>query len=77
MCNTIHLCVHLLVLASPLWCGYLGAGEGMGSCAASPFRAAAVYWAQGCPPHAPCCSEFGYCRPRVRAVQCCSAAVLQ
>ena len=75
MCNTIHLCVHLLVLASPLWCGYLGAGEGMGSCAAYPFRAAAVYWSHGCPPHAPCCSEFGYCRPRVRVVLCCSAAV--
>ena len=36
------------------------------SCAAYPFRAVHVYWSKGCPHHAPCCSEFGYCRPRVR-----------
>ena len=46
-------------------CYLLGAGEGMGSCAAYPFRAYEVYWSKGCPPHAPCCSEYGYCRPRV------------
>ena len=36
------------------------------SCAAYPFRSVHVYWSKGCPHHAPCCSEFGYCRPRVR-----------
>ena len=46
--------------------GLLGAGEGEGSCAAPPFRAYAVKWTYGCPAFAPCCSEFGYCRPLVR-----------
>ena len=34
--------------------GLLGAGRGAGSCAAPPYRveAAALAWAQGCPPHA-------------------------
>ena len=44
--------------------GLLGAGEGEGSCAAAPFRVPAVKWALGCPEHAPCCSEYGYCRGR-------------
>merc|ERR1712060_776409 len=44
--------------------GLLGAGTGAGSCAAAPFRSAVVDWAGGCPVHAPCCSEFGYCRGR-------------
>ena len=46
----------------------LGAGKGLGSCAAYPFRSYEVHWALGCPPFAPCCSEFGYCRPRVRTI---------
>ena len=46
--------------------GLLGAGEGEGSCAAAPFRAHHVQWTYGCPAFAPCCSEFGYCRPLVR-----------
>ena len=57
--------VLVLSLLSPGSCYLLGAGEGMGSCAAYPFRAVHVYWSKGCPHHAPCCSEFGYCRPRV------------
>ena len=28
-------------------------------------RAHTVKWKYGCPPSAPCCSEFGYCRPLV------------
>ena len=48
--------------------GLLGAGEGLGSCAAYPFRAYSVHWVGGCPPHAPCCSEFGFCRPRVSSI---------
>merc|ERR1712060_915529 len=44
--------------------GLLGAGTGAGSCAAAPFRSAVVDWAGGCSVHAPCCSEFGYCRGR-------------
>merc|ERR1719412_1414594 len=43
--------------------GLLGAGEGEGSCAAAPFRAHHVQWSYGCPAFAPCCSEFGFCRP--------------
>lgn len=46
--------------------GLLGAGEGEGSCAAPPFRAHYVKWTHGCPGFAPCCSEYGYCRPLVR-----------
>merc|ERR1712002_660483 len=44
--------------------GLLGAGTGDGSCRAAPFRAPAVQWSAGCPAHAACCSEYGYCRPR-------------
>jgi len=57
-----------IYLASLLLCGgicqggLLGAGTGDGSCSAAPFRAAAVQWVGGCPQHAPCCSEYGYCR---------------
>ena len=36
MCNIPSLL--LLALISCASCGYLGAGEGMGSCAAYPFR---------------------------------------
>merc|ERR1712240_598947 len=42
--------------------GLLGAGTGPGSCAAAPFRATSVDWSLGCPAHAPCCSEYGYCQ---------------
>ena len=44
--------------------GLLGAGTGLDSCAAPPFRATRVEWSLGCPAHRPCCSEFGYCRTR-------------
>ena len=44
-------------------CGLLGYGTGEGSCAAAPFRSQWVKWSYGCPAFAPCCSEFGYCRP--------------
>ena len=55
----------LSLLVSSGWGGRLGAGEGQGSCAARPFRARKVHWEGGCPDWAPCCSEYGYCRPRV------------
>merc|ERR1712154_678272 len=41
----------------------LGAGTGIGSCRAAPFRSANVNW-DVCPPNTPCCSEYGYCRTR-------------
>jgi len=44
--------------------GLLGAGTGLGSCAAPPFRASQVEFDLGCPRATPCCSEFGYCRNR-------------
>ena len=58
----------VLVLTSTLCslqvhAGYLGKGEGLGSCAAAPFRAHEVQWTYGCPAFAPCCSEYGFCRP--------------
>merc|ERR1711962_703271 len=54
----------LLSLTAICHAGLLGAGTGDGSCAAAPFRSAVVSWAGGCPAHASCCSEFGYCRGR-------------
>ena len=44
----------MLVLVPLCGAGLLGAGRGAGSCAAPPYRveAAALAWAQGCPPHA-------------------------
>ena len=44
----------VLVLVPLCEAGLLGAGRGAGSCAAPPYRveAAALAWAQGCPPHA-------------------------
>merc|ERR1712212_840990 len=44
--------------------GLLGAGTGDGSCRAAPHRAVVVQWAGGCPAHASCCSEYGYCRTK-------------
>lgn len=44
--------------------GLLGAGTGLGSCAAPPFRATQVQFKLGCPREKPCCSEYGYCRTR-------------
>ena len=43
----------------------LGAGTGLNSCAAPPFRAKKVHWVYGCPAFASCCSEFGFCRSQV------------
>ena len=56
---------YISILVSSASCGLLGYGKGEGSCAAAPFRSYEVKWAYGCPPFAPCCSEFGYCRPLV------------
>ena len=39
---------------------------GEGSCKAPPYRAETVAWPEGCPDHAPCCSEYGYCHARDR-----------
>merc|ERR1739848_567015 len=52
----------LLSVSASCHAGLLGAGTGEGSCAAAPFRAAAVKWPLGCPSFAPCCTEYGYCR---------------
>merc|ERR1712154_402164 len=41
----------------------LGAGTGIGSCRAAPFRSSNVNW-DVCPPSTACCSEYGYCRTR-------------
>lgn len=57
--------IPLLLLATPSLAGLLGAGQGEGSCAAPPFRAPYVKWSGGCPGFAPCCTEYGYCRPLV------------
>ena len=59
--------IPLMLLATPSMAGLLGAGQGEGSCAAPPFRAAYVKWSGGCPGFAPCCTEYGYCRPLVSA----------
>merc|ERR1719411_777459 len=39
----------------------LGAGEGPGSCPASPYRGKKLNWPNGCPLSTPCCNEYGYC----------------
>ena len=54
-----------LVTLDLVTAGLLGAGEGEGSCAAPPFRAYTVKWTHGCPGFAPCCTEYGFCRPLV------------
>ena len=45
----------------------MGAGTGAGSCPAAPFRAAPsdIEHRDGCPQYAECCTEYGYCHPRV------------
>ncbi|XP_023330580.1 cuticle protein 16.5 [Eurytemora carolleeae] len=52
----------LVAVTASCHAGLLGAGFGEGSCAAAPFRSAAVKWPLGCPAHASCCTEYGYCR---------------
>merc|ERR1719445_2757358 len=46
--------------------GCLGAGTGAGSCPAAPFRAPEeeIDHKSGCPQHAECCTEYGYCHPK-------------
>merc|ERR1712215_297756 len=62
-CTTMWSRVAIVVLSvASCHAGLLGAGTGEGSCAAAPFRAIAVKWVGGCPPTAPCCSEYGYCQ---------------
>ena len=41
----------------------IGAGTGVGSCRAFPYRAEEVDW-EVCPQEVPCCNEYGYCRSR-------------
>ena len=60
-----QLVVLLLPALLQVRAGLLGYGTGEGSCAAAPFRAKWVKWGYGCPAFAPCCSEYGYCRPLV------------
>ena len=61
----INYTLLLLIFVTVTKCGLLGSGTGQGSCAAAPFRAKEVQWVHGCPYFASCCSEFGYCRPKV------------
>ena len=42
----------------------LGAGTGVGSCRAFPYRVEEVDW-EVCPVETACCNEYGYCRTRV------------
>ena len=60
----------ILALSSTTEAGLLGAGTGDGSCAASPYRAAEaeLAWPEGCPEWAACCTEYGYCHPRVSSL---------
>ena len=60
----------ILALSATTEAGLLGAGTGDGSCAASPYRAAEaeLAWPQGCPEWAACCTEYGYCHPRVSSL---------
>ena len=50
--------------------GCLGAGTGAGSCPAAPFRAdpAEIDHKAGCPQWSECCTEYGYCHPKVTTV---------
>merc|ERR1719447_2617082 len=58
--TALVVCVSLSVAAGQL----LGAGSGQGSCSAPPYRSRVVEYWQGCPEAAPCCNEYGYCRPQ-------------
>ena len=55
----------VLLLSVDVDCGLLGAGEGHGSCPAFPFRGSDLDHVAGCPRYAECCTEYGYCHPRV------------
>ena len=55
----------VLSLALSVEAGLLGAGYGHGSCRAAPFRSDDLDHVGGCPRHAECCTEYGYCHPRV------------
>ena len=59
--------VSLLSLLPRVSGGCLGAGVGAGSCPAPPFRAASedIDHAEGCPAWSECCTEYGFCHPRV------------
>ena len=50
--------------------GCLGAGVGAGSCPAAPFRAPIddIDHTEGCPAWAECCTEYGFCHPRVSEI---------
>merc|ERR1712168_1012875 len=59
-----RVAVLIVSLSASCHAGLLGAGTGVGSCPAAPFRAnaAAIKWTLGCPAGAECCTEYGYCR---------------
>ena len=59
----------VLGLALSVEAGLLGAGYGHGSCRAAPFRSDDLDHVGGCPRYAECCTEFGYCHPRVGTSQ--------
>ena len=65
--NNMLFQILFVCLVSSCQGGLLGAGTGEGSCSAPPFRAAAeeIKWSEGCPEWASCCTEYGYCQPRV------------
>ena len=64
--KTLCQVVSVMVQSAPLVSSLLGAGRGLGSCPAPPFRTdpADLAWPDGCPDWASCCSEYGYCQTR-------------
>ena len=64
--KTLCQVVSVMVQSAPLVSSLLGAGLGLGSCPAPPFRTdpADLAWPDGCPDWASCCSEYGYCQTR-------------
>merc|ERR1712228_1091218 len=65
MLAQIILCCSFSVIAG----GLLGAGKGEGSCPAAPFRTeeSDLKYTKSCPEWAECCTEYGYCQPKVRS----------
>ena len=65
--QVLLLVASVLLLALRVEAGLLGAGYGHGSCRAAPFRSDDLDHVGGCPRYAECCTEYGYCHPRVGA----------
>eukprot|EP00092_Neocalanus_flemingeri_P027105 GFUD01029392.1.p1 GENE.GFUD01029392.1~~GFUD01029392.1.p1 ORF type:complete len:365 (+),score=88.47 GFUD01029392.1:32-1096(+) len=56
-------CLLLAILPKSANCQLLGAGTGVASCRAFPYRAEKVDW-EVCPVEVSCCNEYGFCRTR-------------